>query len=153
MKNIITLLFLLLVAQNLLAQKHIWQTMIDTIEVFNDHIFAEYETFKDSILFEKTKAFLYPTTKQIPIFKKFPNLFLIDYEADRIIYHGKKTSYLEDRSYKIENYSKGTLISTHYFSSQGVEITERAFMKDRLITGPCGDNVGHYFYHGRKKSR
>tara|TARA_R110002049_G_scaffold260502_2_gene436415 strand:- start:1806 stop:2252 length:447 start_codon:yes stop_codon:yes gene_type:complete len=139
--------------KSLAAQKPTWQTKFDTIEVFNDHIYAEYETFKDSNLLEKTNAFLYPTIQQIPRFRKLPNLFLIEYDADSIVFHGEKTTYLEDRSYKVENYYRGTIISTYYFSSDGNKITERAYMKDRFIIGPCGEIRGHYFYHGRRKNQ
>ena len=144
---------MILIGQVLLAQEQYTWYDIDTIETHNNRTLVEYKTFSDSILIQKAEAYFYPTVREIPRFRILQNLFRTEVKADSIVFHGNRTTYLDNQFCRIEKYELGKLLSATYFDSTRQEITKSEFNKYDNARGPCGEITGHFFYHGKNTKK
>jgi hypothetical protein len=151
MKPILTIAILIFMGQSALAQKQTSWTVIDTLELFSESTLVEYKTYIDSNLNEHAQAFLFPIEQEWPKYRILKNLFKTTIQLDSIVFHGNRTTFIDNQFYKTERFEQGTLISTKYFDSKNTEVSKSEFEKSHINIGPCGNIRGHYFYHGKKK--
>jgi hypothetical protein len=130
----------------------VFSVTIDTLEQLDNKVLYSLKTYADSTLTEEAQAFLYQTTLKIPKFKRLPNLFKKELAADSIVFHGLRTTYLNNRYYKQEQYDNGNLKSNAFYNESGKEISLEEFNKYNGRRGPCGDVLGYFLIHGRKKN-
>jgi len=151
MKCVLTISILTLTGQFLFGQQKSTWTDIDTLESFNERSLVEYRNYVDSNITEHARAYFYPTVREVPRFKILKNLFKTEIQADSIVFHGDRKTYLGNRYFKSEKFENGKLISTMYFDSTEKEISKNEFHKKNYLRGPSGHITGHYFYHGKKR--
>lgn len=146
-------MILTLIGQTVLAQKQSKWTDIDTLKQFPNKTLVEYKAYTDSNLRERAQAFLIPIVQEWPKYRFFGNLFTTEVQLDSIVFHGQRTSYLDNQYHKTEKFENGNLISTTYFDSDGQKISEEEFENMNNVIGPCGIITGHYFYHGQNRKK
>ncbi len=121
------------------------------MELFSESTLVDYKIYVDSNLTEHAQALLFPLEQEWPKYRILKNLFKTTILLDSIVFHGTRTTFIDNQYYKTENFERGTLISTIYFDSKNTEIFKSKLEKSHNNIGPCGNIIGHYFYHGRKK--
>ena len=132
------------------AQKTAYTNTVDTIQVFEDKLFVHFKSFKDSVEFEDCYALLFPVKLKVPRFRMFPNFLRKEVEADSVVYHGYRTVYAANRHYVFETYNMGELLSTKFYSADGVEISESEFPEFVDRNTRCGNSSTRYFIYGKK---
>lgn len=156
MKAVSTIVILILTGHQLSAQQVLfakgssWLT-IDTIEQFSNRSYVEYKSYSDSTLQEQTQAYLYSEIMEVPRFRIFRSWFKDEIRRDSVVYHGERTTYLSIRSYKIEKFDQGKLLTADYFNSNGQRISKKEYQQIDIVIVPCRISGGHYFYYGKIK--
>ncbi|MCZ4408538.1 hypothetical protein O3Q51_06950 [Cryomorphaceae bacterium 1068] len=153
MKRFLSIAILTLMVRVVFAQDQSTWTEIDTLKQIVDKTLVEYKAYSDSSLSEHAQAFLLPIVQERPKYSILGNVFKTEIRLDSIVYHGDRTSYLENGYYKTETFGHGDLISTKYYDFEGQRISEEEFDKLNSVIGPCGIITGRYFYHGKKKKK